>query len=106
MKKEPNKKPKEFSNNREFGVILEKIYSEIKVIAEGQKTLKDKFDMLFEEFGKQKEGIFLIKADIRIIKSDIHQLKENVEVIKFDIGEIKESFKDHSKRLTHLEAVK
>ena len=83
---------KEFSSDREFAVILEKVYSEIKVIVEGQSALKDKFDMLFEEFGRQKEEIFIIKTDVRVIKTDTAKIKENL--------------KGHGKQLTHLEAIK
>lgn len=85
-------KDKEFSKDREFAVILEEIHSDFKVFAEDLSSVKKRLDMLFEEFGKQKEGIFEIKTDIRIIKSDI--------------AEIKETLKTHDKRLTHLETLR
>ena len=96
-------KGKESTKGREFAVILEKIYSEIKIIGEDLSTFKKRVDSMFEELGSQKEGIFIIKADIRIMKSDVQVLKEDVSKIKTDIAEIKTDF---GKRLTHLEALK
>ena len=59
---------KEFDRDREFAVVLENIHSDVKIIAEGQKALDEKFtgkfNMLFEEFGRQKEDIFFIRMDI------------------------------------------
>lgn len=90
------KESKEFDREREFTVILERIYSEVKTVSEGQDDLRSKFKMLFEEFGHQKEGIFIIKADTGVMKKDIG-------VMKKDIVEIKESVKSHEKRLSLLE---
>ena len=115
MKKET--KDKVTNRDREFAVILEKVYSEIKVIGEDLTSVKARVEAIFEEQGKQKEELFIIKADIRIIKADIETMKVDIEtmkveietvkidlkLVKKDVAEIKEDF---GKRLAHLEAIK
>lgn len=105
------KETKEFDREREFSVILEKIYGEMKTLAEGQDDLRSKFDMLFKEFGRQKEEIFIIKADIRaikedivVMKKDIVEMKKDIVEMKKDIVEIKESVKSHERRLSLQES--
>ena len=78
-------KSKEFSKDREFGVILEKIHSDIKIIIEDLTTVKNKLNATFDEVGRQKEDIYIIRTDI---------------------AEIKTLLKSHDKRLSALEAVR
>ena len=85
-------KGKEFSKNREFAVVLEKIHSDFKVIAEDLSSVKKKVEAIFEEQGNQKEVASIIKTDLRIIKTDL--------------AEIKIALKDHAKRLSQLETVR
>ena len=85
-------KGKEFSKDREFAVVLEKIHSDFKVIAEDLSSVKKKVEAIFEEQGNQKEVASIIKTDLRIIKTDL--------------AEIKIAFKDHAKRLSQLETVR
>jgi N-glycosylase/DNA lyase len=92
VQKELKLKTKASDKNREFAVILERVHTDIKIIIEDLSTVKQKVEAIFEEQGRQKEEVFIIKMDIRTIKTDI--------------GEIKELLKNHEKRLSHLETVK
>ena len=102
-------KGKEFSKDREFAVVLEKIHSDfkiivedlssvkkkveaIKIIVEDLSSVKKKVEAIFEEQGNQKEVASIIKTDLRIIKTDL--------------AEIKIVLKDHAKRLSQLETVR
>ena len=106
-----------FDRDREFAVILENLHSRFDVLAEGQSDLRSKFDMMYAEFGRQKEELFVIRTDVRFLKDDVSTLKENVavlktdvtvlkddmRVVKTDIGEIKGILTSHDNRLSHLE---
>ena len=120
-----------FDRDREFTVILENIHTQIGTLAEGQNALRDKVDLLYLEFGRQKEELFVIKTDVRFLKEDVSTLKEDVSllkedvslikedmslvkadvsilkddvrVIKIDLGEIKGIAKSHDNRLSRLE---
>lgn len=85
-------KSKEFSKDREFAVILEKIHTDMKMIIEDLGSVKKKVEAIFDEQGRQREDISIIKAELKFIKNDI--------------AEIKVTLKDHAKRLSQLEIVK
>jgi len=85
-------KGEESNKDREFGVILERVHTDIKIIIEDLTAVKKKVDAIFEEQGREREDMFIIKADIRAIKTDI--------------SAIKEALKNHDKRIANLEVVK
>lgn len=78
-----------FSRDREFGVILEDINSKFGVVIDEVRSLKDKTHVLTQELGRQKETIFLIQADGRVIKKDIAMIKEDVSLLKADMTIVK-----------------
>jgi peptidoglycan hydrolase CwlO-like protein len=96
-------KGKEFSKDREFAVILEKIHSEIKVISEGQSLLRDKLDSTMGMVAKNREDITMLVLRVSGIKEDINRIDGKLAKIEEDIMTIKTDF---GKRLTHLEALK
>ena len=83
MIKRPAHHSDEFNRDREFSVILERIHSDVKIIAEDVGSVKKRVDVIYDELGRQREDISFIKTDIR---------------------EIKLILKSHDKRLTFLEA--
>lgn len=78
-----------FDRDREFAVILEDLRGKFDTFAEGLGALRDKVDLLYTEFGRQREEFFLMKADISMIKKDM--------------GEVKNLLISHDKRLSRLE---
>ena len=102
MKKEINK-PKKFDNEREFAVILEKIYSEIKIISEGQTALRDKLDSTMGMVAKNTEDITMLNLRVSNVKDELAKMNGKLAKIEEDIRVIKTDF---GKRLTHLEALK
>ena len=98
MKKE-TKRNETTMTAREVAVLVEDFRSQFRVFGEDLSAVKRKVDALFEEVSKQKEEIFIIKADINIIKGDI-------KIMRVDIAEIKETLKDHTNRIAHLEVAK
>ena len=113
MKKKTAAKNDSFTAS-EVGTLIKGFRSEVRIIAENQKAMDDKFtgkfNMLFEEMGRQREDIWILKADVRTIKSDVAMLKEDVSVlktdmkiVKTDIAEIKEIIGGHDQRIVRLE---
>lgn len=100
MKEKANK---EYNKNREFGVILEKVYSEVKIIAEGQSGLRDKLDSTMGMVAKNTEDITLLRILADNAKHELSKINGKLAKIEDDLRIIKEDF---SKRLTRLEALK
>ena len=102
-----------FDRDREFGVILEGLHTKFNVFAEGQSAMKNKLDLLYNEFGRQKEEIFIIKTDVRVlktdmkvVKADVAVLKTDVAVLKTDVADIKSTLGSHENRFARLESNK
>jgi predicted translin family RNA/ssDNA-binding protein len=100
MKKKP-KKSKEFDESREFGAVLEKIYSDIKIISEGQSVLRDKLDATMGMVAKNVENITMLNIRTSGIKDDLTKMNGKLTHIEEDLRIIKSEF---NKRLTLLEA--
>ena len=60
----------------EVGTLIEELRSDFKIFTEDQKVMKSKIDMMFEELGRQKEDIHLIKVDIRFLKNGVAEIKD------------------------------
>jgi predicted translin family RNA/ssDNA-binding protein len=103
MKDKEANKSKEFSKGREFAVVLEKIYTEIKVISEGQTALREKLDSAIGMIAKNTEDITMVKLQIFAMKDDITKINGKLAKLEEDIRVIKSDF---GSRLTRLEAVK
>lgn len=101
--KKTTKKNKEFDSEREFAVILEKIYSEIKVISEGQISLRDKLDSTMGMVAKNREDITMLNMRVSGIKDDLTKMNGKLAKIEEDIATIKSNF---DQRLPRLEALK
>ena len=99
MKKNTGKL-KEFDKDREFGVILEKIYSEVKVISEGQSLLRDNLDSTMGMVAKNREDTTMINIKTSGIKDELTKINGKLSKIEQDIMIIKSDF---GKRLTELE---
>jgi hypothetical protein len=102
MKKESKKNP-EYNKDREFGVILEKIHSDIQIISEGQSLLRDKLDSTMGMVAKNTEDITMVNIRLSGIKDDLNRINGKLAKIEEDITLIKGDF---GKRLTRLEALK
>lgn len=103
MKDKKINKTDEFSKGREFAVILEKIYTEIKVISEEQAALREKADITMGMVAKNTEDITMLNISMSVLKGDLLKINGKLAKIEEDIRIIKSDF---GKRLTHLEALK
>ena len=97
MKKTANK-----TTDREFGVILEKIHSEIKIIAESQSLIRDKLDSTMGRVAKHVEDITMLNINVSGIRDDITKIYGKLAKIEDDISLIKSDF---GKRISHLEEI-
>ena len=135
---QPPKPDPSFDREREFNVVLEGIKSDFRVFGEsldGVKSnvdqlktdfqvfgetltgVKSKVDVMWNEMGRQKENILVIKTDVAILKTDVAVLKTDVAVLKSDVAilktdvaelksdmkEVKATLHSHDKRLAKLE---
>ena len=94
----PTKTNQSYNPDREFAVVLERLETEFKTFGEDLKGIRSKVDIMWDEMGRQREDINIIKADIRIMKEDI-------KVLKADVSEMKVTLKSHDNRLGRLESV-
>ena len=111
--KKPANKTREHNSDREFAVVLEKIYAEFKTFGEGLAGIKDKLDSTMGMVAKNMEDITMLNIRSDVVKNDVTkingklaQIEEDIRIIKNDTRSIKEDIKVFDKRLTHLETVK
>lgn len=111
--KKNNRKEKTTFTAREVAVLIEELRGQFRIFGENLSAVKSKVEAIFEEQGRQKEEIFIIKTDINVIKTEIKEIKarldrveEDIRLIKNDISSIKENLKTFDKRISHIEAVK
>ena len=101
MPKKINKtKTAEFSKDREFGVILEGINSNIKLIMEGMDIFHKKIDAIMNMLARNTEGITMLNMRVTRIEDHFTKIEIDTVKIKDDMSVIKNDF---GKRLTHLE---
>ena len=97
----------EFDRDREFAVILERVNTNVETIADGQIVLTKKVDVLYEEFGRQKEETTMIRTDVRFLKEGQTRLEAGFKTLnnKFDVfsKDIKAILTNHDKRFLRLE---
>ena len=65
--------------DREFAVILEKIYSEIRILSEDHRSLKEKVNSIFEMAGKNREDIETIKPAIKQILTELRLIRDELK---------------------------
>ena len=105
-------KGKEFDTNRETQVLLEKIHSEVKTIAEGHSGIISKLDDVDKRLSKIESNSFKNEMNIESIKSKTGTIDTKLDRIEKEVGFIKnavldvsKSVKDQDKRIEKLESV-
>ena len=91
--------PSEFSPDREFSVILERLEGNFKVFGEGQMSLKREVDGMKETLGRTLEKV--TGLEFRIIS-----LENTTDKILADTTEIKKAVANHANRIKRLEVSK
>ncbi|MFZ5800968.1 MAG: hypothetical protein ACOY3D_06305 [Candidatus Omnitrophota bacterium] len=91
------KKESATMTTREVAVLIEEFRSQFRALGEELKTVSRRLEAIETNQARAWEKITGI--DLRLIR-----VERDVAVMKSDITEIKELVKDHSQRLTHLEA--
>ena len=112
---------KKIPNDNYTSVILEEVRDQNKTILEMVGFLSDKVQVIGSDVNvlkldmqEVKRDIVVIKSDIVVMKSDIVAIKEDIddlkaqsdtilEVIGGDVVEVKQTQKDHERRITKLE---
>ena len=74
MKHNPSKKSDTFTATQ-VGVLVEELRSEFRVFGESQDLTNSKLDATMAMVARNTEDIFVIKADIRVMKNDITDIK-------------------------------
>ena len=96
--------PKTFFKDREFSIILEKIYGEIKTIHEGQDLIKDKLDSTTDRTGKNFESITRLDMNVSFMKDDMTKMNGKLSKMEDDIFKMKSDISGINGRLTNIEA--
>ena len=88
---------------REVAVLIEDLRSQFRIFGEQLKAVEERLGSRIERLENRVEGVATNQARTleRITSLEITSRKMQV-----DIAEIKETFKNHDKRIAHLEAVK
>ena len=107
------KKPKstsKYDSTREQNVLLEKISSDVKTVAEGHSVLNRKIDQVnakLVEHDKCFDRIEMVvmenSRDIKVLKADVNTLKADVKEVKAGQDDIRHLTKDYEERLKKLE---
>ena len=112
MKKKPANQT-EFMRASEVGAMIEKLSSEFSVLGEGLSIVRSdinkltaKVDMMYEELGRQRIDITILKTDVKILKDDVSMLKADMKIVKTDVAEIKIIIRSHDERMVKLETVR
>ncbi|MBZ4654512.1 MAG: hypothetical protein JG781_1869 [Peptococcaceae bacterium] len=87
-------------NENQFGVLLENILDKVNAIAEGQKSMEERFEKRFEGIEKRLDNI---ESDVQELKSDMKKVKSDVKIIKSFVAALDEGINDHERRITALE---
>ncbi len=101
---------KKFNSERETRVLLGKIHSEVKTIAEGHGALASKLGDIDKRLSKIESNSFKNEWNIESIKSKagtidtkVDRIEKELETVKNALLDISKSAKDHGKRITKLE---
>jgi len=102
MKEKSDKAIPQYDPKREQNVLLEKISSDVKTIAEGHSVLNHKIDKLGSDLKEVKSELDTVKAVVIENSRDIKTLKSDVKELKQD----RQTVHDHEDRIRKLEAVR
>ena len=86
-------KTKTTDSERETRVLLEKIHSDVKTIAEGQTSSNQRLDRIESTIS----GLIGLKSDVEIIKVAVMDTNQRIKVIE-------ERLDNHETRITKVEA--
>ena len=115
-----NSNSPEFSHDREFAVILERLEGNFKVFGEGQMSLKKEVDGMKETLGRTLERITMVELRMTSLDSRMgsletrmgswetrmDSLENTTDKILADTTEIKKAVSNHENRIKRLETAK
>jgi len=106
MKKKPTNKQQtptpEYDSTRQQNVLLEKISSDVKTVAEGHSILDRKIDKVDSELNEVKSGLNELKSEVNTMQMVIKDLDIKTARIEKKLDTVTQ---DHEDRLKKLEAV-
>ena len=86
-----------------IAVLLEGLKSDFKVFGESLTAVREKGDATFQEVGRLREDVNILKIDVAELKTDVSVLKTDMQAVKIDVAELKT---DVSVLKTDMQAVK
>ena len=101
--KKKNNQDKTTMTAREVAVLIEDLRSLFRIFGEDLSAVKNRVDTIFEEQGKLREEIFIIKVDINVIKGEIKEIKIRLDHLEKDIHLMRDDVKIFDRRIAHLE---
>ena len=104
MKKKSTKKETtpEYDSTRQQNVLLEKISSDVKTIAEGHNILDRKIDKVNSELNEVKSGLNELKSEVNTMQMVIKDIDIKTDRIEKKLDTVTQG---HEERLKKLEVV-
>jgi hypothetical protein len=105
------KNTKKVSLERETRVLLEKIGSDVKTLAEGHALLMDKFEVIDNRGSELTSLAFKTEMNVEVIKSKVgtmdiklDRIERELETVKIAVLDTGSKVSDHDHRLQKLES--
>jgi len=102
-KSKKNSSDKKYDSGRETRVLLEKIHSEVKTVAEGHNGIIRKLDERDERFAKIESELGLVKSTVGSVKSELEYVKMAVMDTNKSVKSIEKKLDNHDTRISKLE---
>ena len=105
------KKSEKISLERETRVILEKMSSDVKTVAEGHTLLVDKFEVMDDKVSELASLAFKTEMNVEAIKSKVgtmdiklDRIERELETVKVAVLDTGSKVVDHEQRLQKSES--
>lgn len=110
MKKKAPKITPEKDSTRQQNVLLEKVYQEVKIIAEGHSGIVRRLDTIESDLGEVKSDLGEVKSELGTVKMAVMDNSQQIKELKKGQEEIKQKLDttivDHEQRLQKLEVAR
>ena len=98
-----NPSDKEYDSERETRVLLEKIHSEVKTVAEGHSGIIRKLDEHDERFDKIESEVGSLRTGVGSVKSELQYVKAAVMDTNQTVKSIEKKLDNHETRISKIE---
>lgn len=98
-----NSSIKKYNSERETSVLLEKIHSEVKTVAEGHSGIIRKLDEHDGRFDKIESEAGSLRTEVGSVKSELQYVKAAVMDTNQTVKSIEKKLDNHETRISKLE---